>query len=276
MRRCVAGGPVGLERGFVLHNASRGLREFPERCRSDIQLTVSRDVIDAMAERRRGPSTSRWSRSAMQAGKPVSSKTEILANSWINVPASAANWCSTRPSKSAGPRRPTASVSTSRSHRARWRATPERPVPRYRSSLSTTGSETHWRRGRPGHHRQRQSARRHRERSTARSISTRSTGLVREWQPDTARRRPAAQCPTARDSPKCSKPVRRPSSRRLGRYSPARSTRPTSATPRREAQRAAQGQARADGQARPHREGLDVDAAGGRPDCRALPRRLKS
>lgn len=83
-RPVVAGGPVGTERGFVLHDTA---------CRydntlsvsEDIQLTLSRDVIDAMATGD-GPTQSLVAigYAGWEAGQL---EDEMLANAWLNVPA---------------------------------------------------------------------------------------------------------------------------------------------------------------------------------------------
>ncbi len=80
----LAGGPVGTERGFVIHNASTDF-ENSLRVSDDIQLTVSRDIIDAMASGD-GPDKSlvALGYAGWEAGQL---EDEILANSWINVPA---------------------------------------------------------------------------------------------------------------------------------------------------------------------------------------------
>jgi putative transcriptional regulator len=83
----LAGGPVGVERGFVLHNSAVDY-ENSLTISDEIQLTVSRDIIDDMAAGK-GPAKSLvalgyagWEAGQLEA--------EILANSWINVPSSAA------------------------------------------------------------------------------------------------------------------------------------------------------------------------------------------
>jgi putative transcriptional regulator len=79
------GGPVARERGFVLHNPGDEF-ESSVAVSDDIQLTLSRDVIDAMAAGS-GPDKSLvalgyagWDAGQLEA--------EMLANTWLTVPAS--------------------------------------------------------------------------------------------------------------------------------------------------------------------------------------------
>ena len=83
-RPVMMGGPVGPERGFVLHNPGIAF-ENSLAVSGDIHLTLSRDVIDAMASGK-GP---RQSLVALgYAGwEPGQLESEMLANSWLNVPA---------------------------------------------------------------------------------------------------------------------------------------------------------------------------------------------
>ena len=79
------GGPVARERGFVLHNPGVEY-ESSVSVSPDLQLTLSRDVIDAMAAGE-GPDQSLvalgyagWDAGQLEA--------EMLANTWLTVPAS--------------------------------------------------------------------------------------------------------------------------------------------------------------------------------------------
>ncbi len=80
----MSGGPVGTERGFVLHGKDHSF-ENTLTVSDDIQLTLSRDVIDAMAVGD-GPEKSLvaigyagWESGQLEE--------EMLANSWLNVTA---------------------------------------------------------------------------------------------------------------------------------------------------------------------------------------------
>lgn len=82
----LSGGPVARERGFVLHNS--GLVFESSMVVSDsIQLTLSRDVLDAMAAGK-GPDKSLVAL-GYAGWQPGQLEAEMLANTWLNVPASA-------------------------------------------------------------------------------------------------------------------------------------------------------------------------------------------
>ncbi len=80
----LSGGPVGTERGFVLHDPDHSY-ENTLPVSDDIQLTLSRDVIDAMAIGE-GPDKSlvALGYAGWEAGQL---EVEMLANSWLCVPA---------------------------------------------------------------------------------------------------------------------------------------------------------------------------------------------
>lgn len=78
------GGPVGTDRGFVLHDPGSSY-ESSLAVSSDIHLTFSRDVLDAMATGS-GPGKSlvALGYAGWDAGQL---EQEILSNSWLSVPA---------------------------------------------------------------------------------------------------------------------------------------------------------------------------------------------
>ena len=80
----MAGGPVGTERGFVLHGKDHSF-ENTLAVSDNIQLTLSRDVIDAMAT---GDGPEKSLVAIGYAGwEPGQLEGEMLANSWLNVTA---------------------------------------------------------------------------------------------------------------------------------------------------------------------------------------------
>ena len=81
-----SGGPVGTERGFVLHGPAWSY-ENTLPVSDDIQLTLSRDVIDAIASGE-GPDKSLVAL-GYAGWEPGQLEEEMLANSWLSVPATA-------------------------------------------------------------------------------------------------------------------------------------------------------------------------------------------
>lgn len=80
----MSGGPVGTERGFVLHDKDHSF-ENTLAVSDDIRLTFSRDVIDAMAAGE-GPAKSLVA-IGYAGWEPGQLEAEMLANSWLNVAA---------------------------------------------------------------------------------------------------------------------------------------------------------------------------------------------
>jgi putative transcriptional regulator len=81
----MAGGPVQIERGFVLHRTSEKKWEATTTISADISLTTSRDILDAFA-RDEGPSAALvalgyagWSAGQLES--------ELADNAWLTVPA---------------------------------------------------------------------------------------------------------------------------------------------------------------------------------------------
>lgn len=80
----LAGGPVGIERGFVLHGAEHSYESTLD-VSDEISLTLSRDVIDAMASGHGPrPALVALGYAGWGAGQL---EEEMLANAWLNVPA---------------------------------------------------------------------------------------------------------------------------------------------------------------------------------------------
>ena len=80
----LSGGPVGTERGFVLHGPEHSY-ENTLAVSDDIRLTLSRDVIDAMAKGQ-GPDNALVA-IGYAGWEPGQLEDEMLANAWLNVPA---------------------------------------------------------------------------------------------------------------------------------------------------------------------------------------------
>lgn len=79
------GGPVARERGFVLHS---GARQFDSTVRvaEDLNMTLSRDVLDAIAA---GDGPERTLVALGYAGWEAGQlEAEMLENTWLSVPAS--------------------------------------------------------------------------------------------------------------------------------------------------------------------------------------------
>lgn len=78
------GGPVGPDKGFVLHDSNYSF-ENSLAVSGDIYLTFSRDVLDSMAA---GTGPNKSLVALGYAGwEPGQLENEMLTNSWINVPA---------------------------------------------------------------------------------------------------------------------------------------------------------------------------------------------
>ena len=84
-RPVLSGGPVARERGFVLHIPGAEF-ESTMRVSESIQLTLSRDVLDSLAA---GTGPDKMLVALGYAGwQPGQLEAEMLANTWLNVPAS--------------------------------------------------------------------------------------------------------------------------------------------------------------------------------------------
>ena len=75
------GGPVQTERGFVLHEqrpATAGRYSSTLTIPGGLEMTTSKDVLEALSQRRR-PASACWSRWATAAGRPASWRTSSAA-----------------------------------------------------------------------------------------------------------------------------------------------------------------------------------------------------
>lgn len=84
----MAGGPVQVERGFVLHRTSERQWESTLPITEEISLTTSRDILDALAHNE-GPERALvalgyagWSAGQLEQ--------ELATNSWLTIPADSA------------------------------------------------------------------------------------------------------------------------------------------------------------------------------------------
>ena len=82
----LAGGPVSTERGFVLHGPEHSY-ENTLAVSEEIRLTLSRDIIDALATGE-GPDNALVAL-GYAGWEPGQLEGEMLANAWLNVPATA-------------------------------------------------------------------------------------------------------------------------------------------------------------------------------------------
>jgi putative transcriptional regulator len=82
----LSGGPVSLERGFILHQPTTTQWDASIQITDDIVLTASKDIIDALATPN-GPSPSLMLLGYAGWG-PGQLEAEIMENSWLTTPAS--------------------------------------------------------------------------------------------------------------------------------------------------------------------------------------------
>lgn len=80
----LAGGPVHIERGFVLHSSNSSWQS-TLKITDEISLTGSRDIVSAMA-RKEGPEQVQFAL-GYAGWTPGQLEEELAANSWLTLPA---------------------------------------------------------------------------------------------------------------------------------------------------------------------------------------------
>ena len=80
----LSGGPVARERGFVLHNPGLTFKN-SMTISENIRLTLSQDILNALAAGK-GPEKSLIAL-GYAGWEPGQLETEMLANTWLNIPA---------------------------------------------------------------------------------------------------------------------------------------------------------------------------------------------
>lgn len=84
-RPVMGGGPVQVDRGFVIHQSSEPFDNTLDATGTGIKVTVSQDILDSMA---RGAGPDPTLVALGYAGwDPGQLEAELTANAWLNVPA---------------------------------------------------------------------------------------------------------------------------------------------------------------------------------------------